>query len=86
MTETGNDLPTRNEGTRDLVNTSKLDKLLGRHTKTIVVLIIFLTTLLTLAIYLIFEENKDSTVISGLFAILTTVLGFFIGQNSSSSE
>ncbi len=77
------DLPTRKDKGKDLQKMSFIEKLSGRHTNTFAVFLIFIITIATFIIYLIFEETKDNTVVSGLMGILTTTLGYFIGKGSS---
>ena len=79
-------LPTRKEGNRDLINSSWIERITGKYTNTIAVLFIFISTLAVLVSYLIFASTYNDTVVTGLFSILTTTIGYFLGKAGETNK
>jgi len=60
---------------------SKLDLLSGEHTMSIIVAILFILTLICFVILYCVKPTLPDNIITGIFALLGVLAGFFAGAN-----
>ncbi|HCW07255.1 MAG TPA: hypothetical protein DGG95_07820 [Cytophagales bacterium] len=57
---------------------SKLDKILGKHTNSVIVAILFLFTLCAFLLYIyLFKDKLSDTITTGFISLLSGLAGFF---------
>ena len=79
-----NKLPTRKENNREVRNQSWIEKTFGNDFKTASVTALFIVTLLTFGLVLIFSDLKDNnSIITGFFSLLSGLIGFFTGTRNN---
>lgn len=65
---------------------SWLDKLLGRHTNSVIVGLLFLFTLVAFLLYMyIFKDKLSDTITTGFIGLLSGLAGFFAASFKSES-
>ncbi|MGZ3921273.1 MAG: hypothetical protein ACXVC7_13310, partial [Bacteroidia bacterium] len=62
---------------------SKLDLLTGKHTTSVIILIMFVVIVITLGLYLGLATRPEAIVITGFFTAISGLIGFFAGHKSS---
>ena len=63
---------------------SSVDQLLGRHTSSFIVAILFIITIISFLVYFLsFKNNLSNTITTGFISLLSGLGGFFIASLKS---
>lgn len=64
---------------------SSIDKILGQHTTSVIVAILFVFTLIAFLIYIgMFKDKLSESITTGFISILSGLAGFFVASLKSS--
>jgi len=62
---------------------SRVDSWSGQHTSSILVAILFVVVFLGLVTYICVKDHYETVIITGLFSLLSSLIGFFIGSQTT---